>query len=88
MGPDIPFSDRYLAKEAQMNSMWTRSTLLLVALLLVFACSTGTQTSPQDAAATLDGTSWQLVKFQSSDGKTLTPDDKASTPSRSGMMVV
>ncbi len=60
-----------------MNSMWTRSALLLVALLLVFACSTGTQTSAQDAAAGLGGTSWQLVKFQSSDDKTLTPDDKA-----------
>ena len=60
-----------------MNSIGTRSTLLLAALLLAFACSTGTQTSPQDSAAALDGTSWQLVKFQSSDGKTLTPDDKA-----------
>jgi para-nitrobenzyl esterase len=60
-----------------MNSIWTRSTLLLAALLLAFACSTRTQTSPQDAPATLDGMSWQLVKFQSSDGKTLTPDDKA-----------
>jgi len=60
-----------------MNSIGTRSTLLLAALLLAFACSTRPQTSPQDAAAALDGTSWQLVKFQSSDGKTLTPDDKA-----------
>lgn len=60
-----------------MNSIWTRSTLLLAALLLVFACSTPTQTAPQTAAATLGGTSWQLVKFQSSDDKTLTPDDRA-----------
>ena len=60
-----------------MNSIWTRSTLLLAALLLAFACSTGTQTSPQDAPAALGGSSWQLVKFQSSDGNTLTPDDKA-----------
>jgi len=35
------------------------------------------QTSPQDAAAALGGTAWQLVKFQSSDGQMLTPDDKA-----------
>jgi L-ascorbate metabolism protein UlaG (beta-lactamase superfamily) len=34
------------------------------------------QTLPQNAAANLGGTSWQLVKFQSSDDKTLTPDDK------------
>src|SRR5262245_17682941 len=27
-------------------------------------------------AAKLAGTSWQLVKFQGGDGKTLTPDDK------------
>jgi heat shock protein HslJ len=31
----------------------------------------------QTAAAGLAGTSWQLVKFQSSDDKTLVPDDKA-----------
>ena len=59
-----------------MKSIWLRS-LLCAPLLLTFACSTPTQTSPQDAAAALGGTSWQLVKFQSSGGKTLTPDDKA-----------
>jgi len=32
---------------------------------------------PQDAAAGLGGTSWQLVRFQSGDGKLLTPDDPA-----------
>lgn len=31
----------------------------------------------QAATATLGGTSWQLVKFQSGDDKTLVPDDKA-----------
>jgi para-nitrobenzyl esterase len=59
-----------------MMSIWLRS-LLWAPLLLAFACSTRTQTSAQDAAAALGGTSWQLVKFQSSDGNTLTPDDKA-----------
>jgi len=31
---------------------------------------------PQVTAASLSGTSWQLVKFQSSDDKTLMPDDR------------
>jgi para-nitrobenzyl esterase len=48
----------------------------LAALLLLFACSAREQAPPQNAAADLGGTSWQLVKFQSSDEKTLTPDDK------------
>src|SRR4029453_15671857 len=56
-----------------MTSAWARSSLLLP-LLMTLACSAGTQTSPQ---AGLGGTSWQLVKFQGGDGKTLTPDDKA-----------
>jgi hypothetical protein len=32
--------------------------------------------SSEDAVADLSGPTWQLVKFQGSDGKTLTPDDK------------
>src|SRR5215467_2278609 len=59
-----------------MKSIWLRS-FLLGPLLMAFACSTRMQTSPQDAAAALGGTAWQLVKFQSSDGQMLTPDDKA-----------
>jgi hypothetical protein len=50
---------------------------LLAALLLVFACSAREQTPPQNKAADLGGTAWQLVKFQGSDDKTLIPDDKA-----------
>ena len=46
------------------------------ALLLVFACSAREQTPPRNAVADLEGTSWQLVKFQGSDDKTLTPNDK------------
>jgi para-nitrobenzyl esterase len=49
----------------------------LAALLLLFACSAREQAPPQNAAVDLGGTAWQLVKFQSSDEKTLTPDDKA-----------
>jgi para-nitrobenzyl esterase len=36
-----------------------------------------TQGTSQRADAGLGGTSWRLVKFQGSDGVTLTPDDKA-----------
>src|SRR6185369_2526923 len=36
-----------------------------------------TPTPPQNAGVDLGATPWQLVKFQSSDGKTLTPDDPA-----------
>jgi hypothetical protein len=46
------------------------------------------QAPPQNPATDLAGTSWQLVKFQSSDGKTLTPDDKAKYRSPSKPMVV
>jgi para-nitrobenzyl esterase len=51
--------------------------LSLPMCLLLFACSVREQTSSSNAATDLGGTSWQLVKFQSSDEKTLTPDDKA-----------
>jgi para-nitrobenzyl esterase len=59
-----------------MKSIWLRS-LLLAPLLAAFACSARTETSPRDVTAELGGSSWQLVRFQGSDGKTLTPDDKA-----------
>ena len=44
--------------------------------LLLAACGT-TQTQPPSATSSLGGTSWQLVKFQGGDDKTLLPDDKA-----------
>ena len=40
------------------------------------ACG-GFAPTPPSAAPGLAGTSWQLVKFQGSDDKTLAPDDKA-----------
>ena len=49
---------------------------LLAALLLLCTCNAREQGTPHNAAADLGGT-WQLVKFQSSDEKTLTPDDKS-----------
>ncbi|HLN96859.1 MAG TPA: META domain-containing protein [Pyrinomonadaceae bacterium] len=59
-----------------MKSVWV-SLLSLPMFVLLCACSVREQTSSPNAATDLGGTSWQLVKFQSSDEKTLTPDDKA-----------
>jgi heat shock protein HslJ/membrane-bound inhibitor of C-type lysozyme len=56
-----------------MKNIWVSS---LAALLMAFDCSAHAQTPPQNRATDLGGTSWQLVKFQGSDDKTLTPDDK------------
>ena len=42
-------------------------------LALAAACATPMPEKP----ASLDGTSWQLVKFTGGDGKVLTPDDKS-----------
>ena len=64
-----------------MKPTWRRLswlTLILCALVLsLAACGTLVQAPPQDAAPSLAGTSWQLVRFQGSDDRTLTPDDKA-----------
>jgi para-nitrobenzyl esterase len=49
---------------------------ILLALIIVLAGACA-QTSQQKSATGLGGTSWQLVKFQGSDGEVLTPDDKA-----------
>ena len=54
-----------------MTRTWVDS--LLLALLLTLACSA----RAQNAATDLGGTSWELVKFQSSDDTRLRPDDKA-----------
>jgi len=59
-----------------VKSAWVRC-LLLAALLLAIACSVRTPAPPQDAVAGAGGTSWQLVRFQSSDDKLLTPDEPA-----------
>jgi para-nitrobenzyl esterase len=49
----------------------------LIGLLVLCAVSVAFgQTPPSGMGAALGGTSWQLVKFQGGDGKTLTPDDK------------
>jgi len=59
-----------------VKSAWVHCQLL-AALLLPIACSVRTPAPPQNGGAGLGGTSWQLIKFQSSDGKMLTPDDPA-----------
>jgi heat shock protein HslJ/membrane-bound inhibitor of C-type lysozyme len=46
---------------------------MVMALLLTLVASTANAQTPD----TLAGTAWQLVKFQGSDDKTLTPDDKS-----------
>jgi heat shock protein HslJ len=55
----------------------TSPTLALGAVLLLrFVCNCLAQTLPRNAAASLGGTSWQLMKFQESNDNTLTPHDK------------
>jgi para-nitrobenzyl esterase len=56
--------------------LWKRSRLF-AALTLALLCGACPQSPRQDTAPSLGGTSWQLVKFQGSDSKTLTPDDRA-----------
>ena len=54
-----------------------RSLLCLVVLLAWVSSNVCAQaTPPQLTAASLSGTSWQLVKFQSSDDQTLIPGDR------------
>ena len=57
-----------------MHTLRLRLPLLAV-LLLAFTFSGRAQTTTHTAATALSGTSWQLVKFQSGNDTTLTPDD-------------
>jgi heat shock protein HslJ len=55
----------------------TRISSILVALLTAFAgvnCARGT--AQDSSAGDLGGTSWELVRFQDSDDKTLAPDER------------
>lgn len=56
--------------------VWCPPALLAGLLLLAAGCSVFTHPPSQSAAPNLDGSAWQLVKFQGSDDTTLTPDDK------------
>ena len=51
--------------------------LLLAAFLLLIACGVRRPAPARNALADLGGTSWRLVKFQSSDERLLMPDDPA-----------
>jgi len=53
-----------------------RSVLAAWAVVMSVASTLAAQTVPS-APPRLDGTSWQLVKFQGGDGRILTPDDRA-----------
>ena len=50
---------------------------ILGMMMLLAACGAFAPESSQSRAPSPGGTSWQLVKFQGGDDKTLTPDDKA-----------
>ncbi len=58
-----------------MKSAWV--CCLLLTALLAIACSVRTPGPARNTAAGLGGTSWQLVRFQGSDDKLLTPDESA-----------
>jgi heat shock protein HslJ len=64
----------WIGRQVHVNKTWL--TLALV-LLLSFACAACTQISRQGTASELEGTSWQLVRFQGGDGATLTPDERS-----------
>jgi heat shock protein HslJ len=54
-----------------------RAMRLMSTAVLLLACPGFTQTPARSEAPKLGGTSWQLLKFQSGDGSTLTPDDQS-----------
>jgi para-nitrobenzyl esterase len=58
-----------------MVAMCPRTQVLAVLLLLAASLSCARPSASVSGPA-LGGTAWQLVKFESSDGKTLTPDDR------------
>jgi para-nitrobenzyl esterase len=45
-------------------------------LLLVLACAACAPVPPQNGGATLEATSWRLVKFQGGDGAVAVPEDR------------
>ena len=58
------------------SSVVSSGMRLLGALLLLTACAPSARAPAPDAGVDLGGRVWQLVKFQSSDETTLTPDDR------------
>ena len=60
-----------------MKRSCVRVQFLAPVLVLVFLPSAHAQSPTPDVTSDLGGTSWRLLKFQGSDGKTLTPDNSA-----------
>jgi para-nitrobenzyl esterase len=60
-----------------MNRNTIPQSMILIVTLVTASATSLTNTPPQGSSNDLDGTSWQLVKFQSSDGTTLVPDDRS-----------
>jgi heat shock protein HslJ len=60
-----------------MNVVWVRFARTISLLMLLSWRVRLPSAVGQDAAASLAGTAWELVKFQSSDDTMLTPDDKS-----------
>jgi para-nitrobenzyl esterase len=59
-----------------MKNTMPRSIRLILTLSFITASATALTNTPQ-GSKDLDGTSWQLVKFQASDGTTLVPEDRS-----------
>jgi heat shock protein HslJ len=74
-GTEGPFRDA-LKNASRLTIAGDRLELSDAAGMLAAAFVAGTQASAPSTSADLDGTSWQLVKFQGSDDTTLTPDDR------------
>ena len=72
-----PRTDLGVERRARVMRHTARSPWLAGLVLASIGSVVPAQTPPQDIAANLAATSWQLVKFQGSDDTTLTPDDGA-----------
>jgi len=73
----------------RMNTM--RLMLALAGLTITFAATSSERTASGQKSSELDGTSWQLVKFQGADESTFVPDDKSKytiTFGRNGRVTV
>jgi len=52
-------------------------TIIALVLAIMANAAFGASQASRPNEPRLDGTSWQLVRFQGSDGRTLTPDDRS-----------
>jgi heat shock protein HslJ len=75
-GTEEPFRNA-LKNASRLTVVGDRLELLDAAGTRRAAFTAGSQTSASSSLTGFAGTSWQLVKFQSSDDTTLTPDERA-----------